>query len=172
MILKWSKRELLNLQGKRLAIDEQIVFADDVFKQNLRLRNLQKVHVTGDLYYDHHSDFVTCELQISGTMVLPCAITNEDVDYPFDLQVEESFAFHKVDEGEDVHETKGDTLELMPIIFQHIMLEIPLKVVKPDLKEYPKGKGWEVMSEADFEKQKNDEVDPRLAKLKEFKVEE
>ena len=105
-------------------------------------------------------------------MVVPCSITNEDVDYPFHTEGSQVFAFHKVSKDSDIIETKGDIVELMPVIFQTIILEVPLKVVKEGLKEYPKGDGWEVIREEDYIKAKKDEIDPRLAKLREFKVEE
>ena len=51
-------------------------------------------------------------------------------------------------------------------------MEVPLKVVKEGIKEYPKGDGWEVVKEEDYTKSKKDDIDPRLAKLKEFKLED
>ena len=81
------------------------------------------------------------------------------------------FSFDKTND-EDVHEVKGDVVELLPVIFQLILMEVPLKVVKKGLKQYPKGDGWEVVKEEDYELSKKDEIDPRLAKLKEFKLED
>ena len=48
-------------------------------------------------------------------------------------------------------------------------MEVPLKVVKPGNITYPKGDGWEVMKEEDYRKEEKPAMDPRLAKLKEFK---
>ncbi|MDF9824061.1 uncharacterized protein M2475_000425 [Breznakia sp. PF5-3] len=172
MILKWSKNEILNLHKEPISFDEDISFAKEVFNKNHHLRDLENVNVKGTLRYDVQSDFVTCDMEISGDMILPCAITNEDVRYPFNVETTEVFAFRKVEDNEDIHEAKGDVIELLPIIFQTIMMEVPLKVVKDDVKEYPKGNGWEVIKESDYKNKQEDEVDPRLAKLKEFKIEE
>ena len=65
-----------------------------------------------------------------------------------------------------------EVVELLPVIFQLILMEVPLKVVKEGIKEYPKGDGWEVVKEEDYTKSKKDDIDPRLAKLKEFKLED
>ena len=46
------------------------------------------------------------------------------------------------------------------------------RLLKEGIKEYPKGNGWEVIREEDYIKSKKDEIDPRLAKLREFKIEE
>mgnify|MGYP003271358823 FL=1 len=81
------------------------------------------------------------------------------------------FSFEKTDD-EDVHEVKGDVVELLPVIFQLIVMEVPLKIVKEGLTQYPKGDGWEVVKEEDYIKEKSKEIDPRLAKLKEFKLED
>ena len=46
-----------------------------------------------------------------------------------------------------------------------------MKVVKDDA-VYPSGDGWEILSEAEYQRRKGNEIDPRLAKLKEFKFED
>lgn len=63
-------------------------------------------------------------------MILPCALTLEDVDYPFDIDSTEVFSFEKPDPLEDVHEAKKDVVDFTPIVFSNIMLEVPMRVVK------------------------------------------
>lgn len=172
IFLRWSKNEILNSPNATIDFDEEIVFEPEVFKKINHLRGLHDVEVSGRLQYDAHSDLATCDFEVEGVMVVPCSITNEDVEYPFYTEAVQSFAFHKVSKDDEIVEVKGNILELMPTIFQHIMLEIPLKVVKEGIKEYPKGNGWEVVKEEDYLNEKKHEIDPRLAKLKEFKIEE
>ncbi|MFV0381762.1 MAG: YceD family protein [Breznakia sp.] len=172
MIMKWSKKEILNTQDDIITFDEIVSFEQAVFLKNHHVRDVQDIHISGTLCYNLQSDFATCDFEIQGTMILPCAITNEDVTYPFSTKGSETFAFHKVEDHDAIIEAKGDVIELMPIIFQNIMMEVPLKVVKEDIKEYPKGDGWEVVKESDYENQKKQEVDPRFAKLNEFKIKE
>ena len=169
--MKFSKNEIIQSHNS-IEFDDYISFDADIFKKMHNLRNLKDVEVSGSLTYDDSSDLVDAFLHIEGVMVVPCAITNEDVDYPFTAEGDVIYAFHKVDKDGDIIEAKGDVIELMPQVFQTIILEIPLKVVKEGLKEYPKGDGWEVISEEDLEKQKSKEIDPRLAKLAEFKFED
>lgn len=172
ILLKWSKNELLNSPNETIQFDEGITFGDEVFSKMHHLRGLRDIEVSGELQYDAHSDLAACNFEVEGVMIVPCSITNEDVDYPFVAEGTQMFAFHKVGKDEDIVETKGDIVELMPTIFQSIILEVPLKVVKEGLTEYPKGEGWEVIREEDYVSKKKDEIDPRLAKLREFKVEE
>ena len=93
-------------------------------------------------------------------MILPCALTLEDVDYPFDIDSTEVFSFEKPDPLEDVHEAKKDVVDFTPVVFSNIMLEVPMRVVKDDanIKKILDGQ------------EDNDEeyIDPRLAKLKDY----
>lgn len=169
--MKWSRAELLQANKQTIEFDEEIEFNPAVFAKMHQLRGLQDVTVSGNIHYDTTSERVFADLDIEGVMIVPCSITLEDVEYDFHTQSLEVFSFEKTDD-EEVHEVKGDVVELLPVIFQLILLEVPLKVVKDGLKEYPKGDGWEVVKEEDYVKEKKDEIDPRLAKLKEFKLED
>lgn len=169
--MKWSRAELLQADKQTIEFDEEIEFNPAAFAKMHQLRGLQDVTVSGNIHYDTTSERVFADLDIEGVMIVPCSITLEDVEYDFHTQSLEVFSFEKTDD-EEVHEVKGDVVELLPVIFQLILLEVPLKVVKDGLKEYPKGDGWEVVKEEDYVKEKKDEIDPRLAKLKEFKLED
>ncbi|MGL5978897.1 MAG: YceD family protein [Erysipelotrichaceae bacterium] len=174
IFLKWSKTELLRSKDSTIEFDDSISFEPATFAKVNHLRGLSDVTVSGNIHYDLSNDLVYVNLDIEGVMVVPCSITLEDVEYDFHTNSLEVFSFDKVDKDEDVHETKGDVVELLPVIFQLIIMEIPLKVVKPGLTEYPSGNGWEVVKEEDYlrSKQETKEIDPRLAKLKEFKIED
>ncbi len=170
--MKWTKSELLQAKNCTIDFDESIRFEDEAIAKIHHLRKLQNVTVSGNIHYDAASDLAIANLNIDGLMVLPCSITLEDVEHQFHTSSTEVYAFHKVSEEDDMHEAKGDIVELYPVLFQLIMMEVPYKVVKKGLTEYPKGKGWEVVKEEDLAASKEDAIDPRLAKLREFKIEE
>lgn len=170
--MKWSKNELLKASGNTVAFNEQITFGKEAFDRLSHLRGLRDVTVSGSLHYNSDDDRAYADLDIEGVMIVPCSITLEDVEVPFQTTSDEVFAFVKVSEDEDVHECKGDVVELLPVIFQLILMEVPLKTVKPGIQAYPKGKGWEVVKEEDYVRECADEIDPRLAKLRDFKIEE
>lgn len=169
--MKYSKVELVQAENATIEFNDQITFENSIFKQKNNLRGLSDVTVYGNIHYDHNLDVAIADIEIDGKMIVPCSITLEDVEYDFHTKSLETFSFTKT-ENEDVHPTKGDVVELLPVIFQLIILEIPLKVVKPGLKKYPKGDGWEVVKEEDYIKRKAQDLDPRLAKLKEFKLQD
>lgn len=167
--MKWSKSELLRASDHTITFADSLSFDASAFSDMNQIRGLHDIRVSGKLRYDVDEDRVYADITICGTMILPCAITNEDVPYAFETASTEVFAFTKC--NDDAHEAKGDVVELLPVIFQLILMEVPLKIVKSDV-TYPKGNGWEVMKESDYHKQKKDEIDPRLAKLMEYKAEE
>ena len=171
--MKWTKSELLQANDHTIEFDEHIEFNEADLVKVSHLRKLEDVHVEGDIHYDPSSELAIANIHVSGTMVVPCSISLEDVEVDFDTTSTETYTFAKnvEDLDVDVHETKKDIVELYPAIFQLIVMEIPFKVVKPGAK-YPKGKGWEVVNEEELRESKKDQIDPRLAKLKEFKIEE
>lgn len=169
--LKWTKTELLQAVNNTIVFDEHIEFDESVVSKMIHLRELRDVTVSGDVHYDATSDLAIANLTVEGIMVVPCSITLEDVEVDFSTTSTEVYTFEKNPSNDEFRETKGDIVELYPAIFQLIVMEVPHKVVKEGV-EYPKGKGWEVVTEDDFNASKKNAIDPRLAKLKEFKIEE
>lgn len=167
--MKWTKAELLNLQDNQIEFDEIVQFDNQNFDKDDRLKGLKDVHVSGTGAFGHSRDTFEFDLAIDGIMICPCAITNELIEVPFETYSHEVFSFVDTDEI-DVHVVKNEIIELIPVVFQLIHLEVPLKVVKEGLAEYPQGDGWRVMKEEDYEKSKASQIDPRLAKLKDFKI--
>ena len=168
MLLKWTKTELLNTTDSTVMFDEYLTFERESFKDIKRLIGLEDVHVSGEGYYDPHTDLFDVDMQVDGIMITNCAITNEEIDVPFDFDSHVIFSFTDSDDL-DLIVVENDIIELIPVIFRLIKLEVPLKAVSSGNIEYPKGEGWRIISEEDILELKKQEIDPRLAKLKEFK---
>ena len=67
--------------------------------------------------------------------------------------------------GEKSLEIIQNSLEIFPIIWQYILVDVPLRVLHPDAKEESlEGDGWRLITEDD----KKEVIDPRLAKLKDY----
>lgn len=168
--MKFRKLELDRMQNPRIDISEEFVLDPDLIEDHPRCLAVRDIFVDGQSYYDHHSSRFMTDLLIEGIMDVPCAITLKPVELAFSFQLDEVFSFVPLGTGEEGVKINGDLLDLVPYIAAAIIAEIPLKVVDPDLDEYPKGSGWEVMTEEDYIKDKSQELDPRLAKLKDFKL--
>ncbi len=167
--MKWTKTELLNLQDQELEFNEKVEFDDSAFEKIASVHRVPEVYVSGVGYLSDKNCFEV-DLEIEGVMECFCSITNELVEVPFETNSHEIFSFVETKDIE-VHVVKNEIVELIPIIFQLITLEVPLRVVKEGNIDYPKGNGWRILSEREFEESKKDLIDPRLAKLKEFKTE-
>lgn len=166
----FKRRDLLSVEGIPQSIDEQLEF-DVSTLESVVLRQLKNVEVSGQLTYDGQDDRAYVGLLISGDMTLPDSVTNEDVVYHFETDVSETYSFIPVSEDEpDILVIKNEIIDLKSLIFTSILAEIPLRVVKEGKRDYPKGDGWEVLSEEEYLKQEKP-IDPRLEKLKEFKFE-
>lgn len=165
--MKVSLNQLLSLQGKPLTLDLEV--ADEfVDLQHSVLKKVETCHVRGNIVYDSYKQHASTNLNIVGSMILPHSVTNQAVSIPFDTQLVDVFSFAASDVDEDVIEVVEDFIDFGPYILEAILATIPLRIVDENPYEYPSGKGWKVMSEEEYEALEKP-MDPRLAKLKEFK---
>lgn len=150
---------LKNNVDKIIEINENLEFQKDQL-ENTELLDLKDVKATGELKKDSMDD-ITLYLNVTGTMYLPCALTLESVEHKFEFTID--------DKLENVlEEVKNDkkienTIDILPIIWENILMEIPMRVVSPNAKpEKLKGEGWQFITE-----QKGN-VNPELEKLKDL----
>ncbi|MEK3809057.1 YceD family protein [Bacillus sp. FSL H8-0547] len=167
--MKWSINELNKLQNKGLQIDETIQLTD--MKGALsEVRDISPVSVTGRA--DLGSSKAVFHLTLAGTLILPCARTLVDVPFSFEIHTTETFLLKPnadFEMEEDVHHVQEDIVDLIPVIKENILLEVPMQVFSDSVEENDQaapqeGKDWKVISE---EENKN-KIDPRLAGLSKF----
>ena len=65
---------------------------------------------------------------------------------------------------------KGQVVELAPVVWQNIVVKIPLRVVTPEAYEKIKtqGENFEIVSDDITTSDDRNKIDPRFAKLKEL----
>lgn len=125
------------------------------------LISLDNVKIKGEITKNSLNDFVI-NVKVDGTMVLPCAITLEPVDYPFSFEINDEVdkLLKEIDENHTKYE---NTLDIFPIIWENILIEIPARVVKKDADTSKlKGDGWE------FVTGERKSINPELEKLKDL----
>lgn len=143
-------------------IDETITI-DQSYYKNTSINDLSKIRVVGDIDYNDDDTF-NLGLTVSGEMTLPCNITLEDVVYPFIIEITEIID-QTNNKNEDYIKIINNILDIMPIIWQNIVVEIPLRVVSPKAKNVKlEGNGWKLLNEEEIKS----ELDPRLSKLKDL----
>lgn len=171
--LKWSIIQLQKFRDKGLEINETVDAKEELIKRNPEIRNASPIHVTGRA--DVGSQRATFHLHLTGTLVLPCARTLEDVDYPVDIRTTETYVLKPadtdMDNNDDIHQIEGDVVDVMPVIYELLLLEVPMQVFSKTAQEaesLPSGNDWEVLTEDQLiqanEKEK-EKIDPRMAGL-------
>ena len=161
---------LINLSKLITNISDEITFNDEVeidksYLENTDIRDISKVKVEGSIRpYENNFEL---DMNIKCTLTLICSISLKDVKYDVDIDVNEVIG-ESTDEVEIEENNKiiNNTIDLIPIIWQNIILEVPLKVISPDVKpENLQGDGWRFITD---EEVSNNGIGPIGEKLKEF----
>ena len=121
--MKWTIHELIKKQTTNNKFKAIIDFAEDI--KGTDILAISQVDVAGDFEVFDSSEFVFY-IDIRCTLTLECAITLKEVPYEIDLQVEEVFS---IDEDEESNTIEGITIDLLPIIWSNIILEMPMRVI-------------------------------------------
>ena len=126
-------------------IDEVLNFPSEYF-ENTEIKKLDKVRVYGTIKRMTDTDD-EISLDVSGAMTLLDSISLEEVDYPFSTKIEGNLS--------DFSRNFENTLDIMELLWENIVLEIPLKFTKVlDLSKFH-GDGWNLVSEEDATKSNN-----------------
>ena len=156
MIIDLTKLIYGNLY--KLPVKGEVIVPNDMLI-NTSIKEITPVKVEGFIY-NNDSDY-ELDIRINGVMTLLCARTLKKVNRPFDIQIDEI-----IDENSDNSlEIIQNSLDIFPIVWQNILVDVPLRVLAPDASDEPaSGDGWRLITE-----DTNEEViDPRLAKLKDY----
>ena len=167
--MRWTRDELLKLEGP-VTFDEDVSVDPSVFDGNVRINGAKDLHINGSGWLDDENDRFYCKVNVSGTMLLPDAITNEEIEVPFETDSDEIYSFVDTDE-DGARIVTDEVIDLLPAVIDDILLEVPLEVTEADEDNLPEGDGWKVYTESAYEESRKDQIDPRLAKLRDFKSE-
>ena len=149
--------KLLCNQTDEIVINEEI----DIPKEYLNddIRDISKVKVSGNITNDGY--MLSLNLNIMCVLTLICSVSLKDVKYDIDTSIEEEIS----EDNDENMKILNNSIDLLPIIWQNILMEIPIKVVSPDIEEKNiYGDGWKFITDEEEDK----EIDPRLSKLKDF----
>ncbi len=131
--MKIDLRKLYSLAS--VDADGTITFPEEKLKSAGIIR-LEDVSVHGKAIINYE-DEIELDLDLSGKMYLPCAISLEEVEVPFATKIEEIIGENNIN--------NNFYLDLSDILWENIVLEIPIKVVKEGVHlETSSGKGWSV----------------------------
>lgn len=149
----------INLNLLPYKIDQVVNFPSELY-ENTDILGLKDIYVKGSIYYNV-VDEIEIDLQVDGIILLKDAISNEEVNYPISIKINENLA-EIADESAKYLEKNQNILDIIEFLWENIVLEVPIRYTTvKDAKL--KGEGWELNNnDAD------EGVDPRMQKLSEI----
>lgn len=131
--MKIDLRKLYAL--KSIEINEPVIFEKGIYV-NTEVKEINDCVVKGRALINYENN-IELNLNVSGNFIIPCQISFEDVIVPFNTTFETEI---------DENTLNNDFyLDLSDILWENIILEIPIKVVKEGVKiTNLQGEGWEL----------------------------
>ncbi len=136
----------------KIDINTDIIFPQEYY-ESVGILSLDNIHVKGYIS-QNEVDEIVVKLEVSGIMYLPDSITLEKIPYNLDFSIDEVL---------DEMQNNQNTLDIMELLWQNIVLEVPIRYTKSDADNL-KGNNWQVINEDEEKK----DIDPRLQKLSEY----
>jgi len=152
--------KLLTNQTSKIYLDEEVAIPKDLLNDS-RIDDLKNITIKGNVSLNEENELII-EAKLKGTMILKDDLTLEPVIYNFDTEFEENLDYQK------------NILDITDILWQNILVEIPSKVRATDEDVHLSGDGWRVISEDEYNEERNKTNSPfanldELLKTKEDK---
>jgi len=149
---------LITNLNDEIIVDGCVNISDDLLK-NVSIRKLNDVYFNGKVTRIS-DDMFNLYGNLSGVMTLPDDITLEDVEHTFFVQIDENFG-----ETEEIDENNieivQNTIDIIPFLWQNIVVEIPSKIVSEKSQNISlEGEGWRFIREDDIEDIKRENNSP------------
>jgi len=149
--------DISKVDEKGIVLDDTVSFGEEYIGKT-PIQKLDNIKVDGRVYYSVTNE-VVLEAKVTGEMVLLDAVSLEPINYPINIEISEVLS----ENDDEKSEKEAKTLDIMDILWQNIVLEVPISIRKdPDKKYDLHGDGWELIDE------ESKKVDPRLAPLLEL----
>jgi uncharacterized protein len=131
------------------------------FYKDTEIISIGEVEVVGRISFSDY-DNILIDLNVNGIMILSDSVTLEDIEYPFNIEIEENIDKNS-EETREYYQKDKNTLDITTVLWENIVLEVPIRVTNGYNKDISlKGEGWELVDE------NKKEIDPRLAPLQEL----
>jgi len=135
--------DLNKVYANDLKINETINY-DKEFYNKSAIKDLDPIKVIGKISIND-LDELNINLNIEGNMYLSDAVTLELVEYPFNIEVEET-----IDNNDEYFCIENNKMDLNEFVWKNIVLEIPIRVVKDSsVEQTMEGNGWSLNKESE-----------------------
>ncbi|MDD6878708.1 MAG: hypothetical protein PUD59_00550 [bacterium] len=130
-------QELFSNIKEEILINNNVIFSNELIKKS-DINSLENVKVNGKIYKDSYEELIL-DVTVKGDMHVNDSISLDDIIYKFNIKIEENI--------EEILEKNQNSIDILPILWQNIVLEAPLRYTKvKDLSKYS-GDGWKLLSE-------------------------
>ena len=127
----------------KIDIDEEYTVN---IEDNSNISDISRVKVKGDISLSSDGEYYT-NLLCTGEMLIKDSISLEDVWYPFSFTIDENI--------DDLDKNDENILDICAVLWQNIVLEVPLRYsVVEDYDKY-QGDGWKLVSEEELRLKNN-----------------
>ena len=138
---------LNNNIDKFIEVNETYSFTLDEIK-GTDLLKLDDVKIEGEIIKNSLGN-IELNLDVEGVMVLPCAITLKPVNYPFSIVISGELE-ELMENFEENERNFQNSIDILPIIWENILMEIPMRVVSEEANDSNmtmEGEGWKFVTE-------------------------
>ena len=142
--LRSNYEKLINIDEEINNITEGLEGTDIKKIKNLKING----YIDRDVLDEYH-----IYLKIEGTLILECAITLKDVEYPISVEIDDNYEDLMAEIGENVKNITN-SLDIWPIVWHNVLLVVTMRVVSPGAEvEITKGEGWKFIRSENNEKE-------------------
>lgn len=138
-------KDLLDGNINDITIDEEFTIPKEAYT-NTEIIDLSKIKVVGNIIYPSVDDLLL-DVECSGIMKLTDSVSLEPVNYPFSFKIAENVS--------EKLEKDQFTLDIISILWENIVLEIPIRYSEVTNYNKYKGDGWRVISEEEKKENTN-----------------
>lgn len=154
---------IIDISRLKSGVEEYIYIDEDLQINNdsNQILDIKNIHLNGDISMEGSSYYLNVNL--SGTLVLPSSLTLKPVDFSFSTDIEGSIE-EMLEEIDEIDKKRENTIDIFPILWENILMEIPIKVESEDLNPPTlEGNGWRFITED------KPEINPEFKKLDDLK---
>lgn len=130
--MKWSVSQLRKLTTNPYHFSLEIDFSNEAEQvEDIQSIGIALVEGTISRVDD---DIFRCTYHLKVELVLSCSLTLEPVNYLMDLEQEDLIGYAN-EKYDDVVEISGNTVDLNAIVWDNIIVNIPIRIVRDDAYE-------------------------------------
>jgi uncharacterized metal-binding protein YceD (DUF177 family) len=153
------------VKGRTLSFSQDSVFAG--YPLSYPICQVQKAHY--DVKITRIGDYVVASYRIKATLLVADSRDNVPFSKTFSVQ-EDVDVLEEEDTAGEGFLVSGNEIDLEELALRVLVSSLPIRLVRSEKAPLPKsGKGFRVLSEDDYAKEKEEAGDPRLAGLVDFK---